>query len=197
MSITRLKSTSKTPRKSLFTMVELIAVISITGILLTITINIMKTDSTKANAQIIGSALGYAQAYALANLSDDDNTPADGFSDEYIMVEIDNTNQKVTIKKYDTSDNTVDEIISEEFLAAGSSITNSGGTQRDYAIGFRSKGDPIYINNANPLPITPGSVTLSTVTSQSQTTMYLIDNKNEDTKQVVKVKPFTGKITYY
>ena len=195
MSITRLKSKSKTPRKSFFTMVELIAVISITAILLTITIKIMKTDSTKANAQVIGSALSYAQAYALANLSEDDNSPADGFADEYIMVSIDSTNGLISTYKYDTSNNSVKELISEESLTSGSTITDANGNNTDFLIGFRSKGDPIYVSSVS-LPVTL-PLTISTLISQSNSTIYVTDNNNPEQQQSIKVKPFTGKITYY
>ena len=196
MSITRLKSTSKTPRKSFFTMVELIAVISITAILLTITIKIMKTDSTKANAQTIGGALSYAQSYAMSKLnsSDDDS---DGLDDEYVLVDVNSENGKVTIYKFD-SDTSVDGvIISEESLVAGSKATNSGGTETRYQIGFRTKGDPIQLSSPSDIDITsPPSVSASDTIS-TQVTIYVTHNTNTSTQQIVRIKPFTGKITYY
>ena len=185
MTSNRLTLPSRAPGKSFFTMVELIAVISITAILLTITIKIMKTDSTKANAQIIGSALKYAQAYALSKLDDADDT-GDGFADDYVVVIISQADHKVTIKKFDQNNTGSEEIIEEHHLAKGSTIDN------DYNIAFRTKGDPGTTTNTT----TPTSATEPT-TMSSQTTITITDNKNSDTFQIVRVKPFTGKVTYY
>lgn len=197
MSTTRLTLSTKTPTKSFFTLMELIAVISITAILLTITMNIMKTDSTKANAQVIGSALSYAQSYALSELDSRDDS-GDGFDDEYIMVIIDKDENKVTIKKFDTV-LAAEEIIREDKLVGGSTITDTtGNTATSFLIGFRSKGDPITVATLDhPTPITdePAAADLSTLASQK--TVTVTDNKNSATKQIIRVKPFTGKVTYY
>lgn len=198
MSSTRLTHPTKTPLKSFFTMMELIAVISITAILLTITMRIMKTDSTKANAQIIGSALNFAQAYALSNLTVGDTSPADGFNDEYVMVIIDNTENKVYVKKFKTG-TTNEEILRTDKLAGGSAVTDTAGTTpSNFLIGFRSKGDPIKVSTIDhPSPLTDPPTDASLKTLATQETITVTDSKNTATKQTIRVKPFTGKVTYY
>ncbi|MCM8533214.1 MAG: hypothetical protein NE330_18745 [Lentisphaeraceae bacterium] len=179
MSSRRLTLTTKAPAKSFFTMVELIAVISITAILLTITIKIMKTDSTKANAQLIGGSLTYAQAYAMSKTV-------------YTIIEITDSNgdsklDLVTVKEAENSGTTaapnITEIGSgaiqkEDKLVAGCNITANPGV----TIYIAPTGEPIDVNGA-------------LVTAGYKITLE--DNKNSAITVPVNLKGFTGKVTYY
>ena len=174
MSTTRLTFSTKTPTKSFFTLMELIAVISITAILLTITMRIMKTDATKANAQVIGSSLSYAQAYAMSNTT-------------YVMIEFEDTNgdsieDKITIKEAFDNSGTIEEIVSspikqENKLIAGTTFSSSPST-----IYLAPTGEPIASDKS--------------IKSASQT-FTLQDTRNTSVTAPVTLKPFTGKVTYY
>ncbi len=178
MSITRLKSKTKTPRKSFFTMVELIAVISITAILLTITINIMKTDSTKANVQVVGGAIAYAQAYAMSNTTftivEFSDSDGDGNEDTITVKEAENSG---TAMAPNITEITTSPIKKEERFVAGSAFTTSPST-----LYFSPTGEPVSSSNN---------------TAQSTTTMTIQDNRNTEITAIVRVKPFNGKVTYY
>lgn len=178
MSITRLKSTSKTPRKSYFTIVELIAVISITAILLTITVNIMKTDSTKANAQVIGGAIAYAQSYAMSNTTFTivEFTDSDGDGNEDTITVKEGENSGTVISQNITAI-TSSPIKKEERLVSGSTFSSTPAT-----LYFSPTGEPVNSSN-------------NTITATAE--MIIQDNRNTDNNAVVKVKPFNGKVTYY
>lgn len=189
MSSTRLTLPTKTPlRKSFFTMAELIAVVAITAILLTITIKVMKTDATKANSQVIGSALSYAKALSTSDIDDD----------QYAMVIIDADNNMVYVKKYDIGAGGYSEDVRESKLAAGSRIIDNTATTTNFIIGFNNKGEPVKIATANhPSPLTDHPTAVNIVPLTSQETILLTNNSDSTTRQTLRVKAFTGKITYY
>lgn len=189
MSSTRLTLPTKTPlKKSFFTMAELIAVVAITAILLTITIKVMKTDATKANSQVIGSALSYAKALSTSDLDDD----------QYAIVVIDADNNMIYVKKYEIPTNGYIEDIREHKLAAGSRIINNLAATTNFIIGFNNKGEPVKIETADhPSTITDHPTAATIVPLTTQETILLTNTSDSTTRQTLRVKAFTGKITYY
>lgn len=185
MTTTRSAKCRKTPTKSFFTMVELIAVITITSILLTITINIMKTDSTKANAQVIGGALAYGQAYAMSK-------------GEYVIIEFTDTDSDskvdtVTVHKAEDNSGTIQKlssssIITEEKLVGGSHPVDSAGTNTTnlYKVYISITGEPIDSSKASDSDGYEFYLKKSTSTTTGT-----------DDTQPVRMKPFTGKVTFY
>ena len=152
-----------------FTMVELLAVITITTILLGITIRIMKTDSTKTNASVLAGVLNYAKTYSMTSLE------SDGTQTLKVTVE----NRKVTLTLVDTSP-AATTIVKEEGFASGSSITDIGGT----AIDDSSSVDFDYNYKGEP-------------GTSSETVFKITDSRNSSNELEVKLKPFTGKVTFY
>jgi prepilin-type N-terminal cleavage/methylation domain-containing protein len=151
-----------------FTMIELVVVITIMAILLTISVKAMKTDSTSANASILGSSLSYAQTYAMSSLS---NTQT---------LEVEVQEDKVIIKIHDTSPPTgvtSPILLKEEDFANGSRITTNLDTYT-----FDRNGQPGTTSGGNLTGKVPFTIT---------------DNKNPDNALTVTLRAFTGKVVYY
>ena len=123
-----------------FTMVELLAVITITAILLTITISVVRVDSTKANASVLGAALNYAQAYSVSKIN----------SNDYIQVEIDTATRGISIfhHVYDlgTSAYQAPTTLETYSLRKGSEYSVDGDTPvsaDQYYFYFNNRGEPL------------------------------------------------------
>ena len=181
-------------RTSYFTIMELVAVITITAILLTVTLRVMRTDSVKSNSISFASAIKYAQTYAISKLStadewDGSTNTADGIPDEYIKVVVTHNSRSKEIQIVITKENQSDpssasaETIFDETLLKGTSLTDPTSDVTTVTFGFRQNG-------------TPWSGTVGT-TLTSQLQFKFSDVKVPDNNQTVKIKPFTGKATYY
>jgi type II secretory pathway pseudopilin PulG len=158
---------NKALHKSRFTMIELVTVISIMAILLTISIKAMQTDSTSANASILGSTLSYAQTYAMSSLQTDGTQTI-----EVVVAE-----NKVTISVVDTDEVANSVEIKEEDLATGSKITSDTGT---------------YVFDKNGTPQNSSGTNLS-----GKVEFTITDTKNTSNTLTVTLRAFTGKVVYY
>jgi type II secretory pathway pseudopilin PulG len=169
-----------------FTMIELMAVITLMAILLTMTMTVLKTDSTKANASVIGGALNYAQAYSMSNLKT---------VDEYIQVSIDSDEKSIQVIQWDEYGGT-DTIIETYSMKTGSVASKVYNTAPSAAIEFffNYRGEPIE---------EPGAAdkTNELETDATNLTIYSINPSDLPATVAealaVYIKPFTGKITYY
>lgn len=153
-----------------FTLVELLAVITITTILLGITLRVMKTDSTKANVSTLGSALSYARSYSITSLK------TDGTQTLKVTV----TKNSVTLTMEDSAATPATTVIKEEKLAFGSTISQIGATN----VTDSTSEDFVYNHKGEP-------------DINSEVIFKIEDNKNSQNFLEVKLKPFTGKVTYY
>jgi len=111
-------------RSNKFTMIELIAVITIMSLLLGVTIGAMRTDSTATNAVILGDTLTYAKTQAMASLS----------SGEVIEVTV--AADSITVDIVDTLTLERDNI-KEESLLHSSEVVDGTGVYK-----FNHKGVP-------------------------------------------------------
>ena len=152
-----------------FTMIELIVVITIMAILLTISVKAMKTDSTSANASILGSTLSYAQVYAMSSLT----------STQTLEVEVAEDKVTITILDSSTAPGVIaSTLLKEEEFANGSRITDIDTRSIPATFIFDKNGKP---------------------DTNSTTTFTITDNKDESgyNKLVVRLRAFTGKVVYY
>ena len=151
-----------------FTMIELIVVITIMAILLTISVKAMKTDSTSANASILGSTLSYAQTYAMSSLT----------STQTLEVEVAEDKVTITILDSSTAPGVIaSTLLKEEEFANGSKLTTNLDTYT-----FDRNGQPGTKSGGNLSGEIPFTIT---------------DNKNIDNSLTVTLRAFTGKIVYY
>ena len=185
-------SLSKTARIHFFTMVELMAVIMITGTLLTATMRIIKVDSTKANATTLGGSLSYAQSYALSKLEDD----------QYIVVLLKQGAKKLSIFKVDTVTRAT-ELIEEKKLTGDSDLSKVKGTDvTEFIIAFSKTGAPFdklpegWKNFDSMTTFLAGTVD-DTDELKEILPIEIQDNSNSENAISVYIRPFTGKITYY
>ena len=73
-------------RATYFTMMEMLAVLTIASILVAMTITIFTTDSTTANAQLISGAITRAKSYAMSNSTQ----VRVSFNNDSVLVEYEN-----------------------------------------------------------------------------------------------------------
>lgn len=187
--MSRNKKTFKSHRS--FTMVELLAVITITAILLTITVSIVKVDSTKANASVVAGAISYAQAHAMGKQS----------SGEYTAVIYNQGNDKILIYAVDTNTTTSSkhpaEIIDTKKFA-GNSLPKA-----DFAFIFANNGTPYEGSNdvldfeADDTEIADTFTTTDISSMISVKIVTVEDSADANNSIDIYVKPFTGKVTFY
>jgi len=138
----------------------------------------MKTDSTKANAQVVGGAIAYAQARAMSETTftmvEFSDTDGDGYEDTVTVKEAENSG---TTAAPNITAVTPAVILKEESLVSGSIFSSTPSV-----LYFSATGEPISSSYA----------TIATTTS-----MELQDTRNTSVTAVVRVKPFNGKVTYY
>jgi Tfp pilus assembly protein FimT len=180
-----------TPRntKSYFTLMELLAVITITSILLTIAMRAMKVDSTKASASTLGGVLSFAQSYAYTSLATTDSDTS-GKPDEYVQIIINGIDGTITVAKRNDTNAAINVILREETIVAGSEfkLEDASGNPTDTLnIGFRNTGEPIYTD----------TVTAPSALTGNGAIVQITDKKNPANYLEVTLKPFTGKVTYY
>ncbi len=201
MEILKKKRVSK---RQYFTMIELIAVIVISSILVTIALKIMKTDSAKANAQTFGSFINLCQASAMSY----------GDSSKYVIVEmnvgknIHNENQLLNVSMYigskkppvtATTKITVDgTAMKVQSFAPGSRALKSDGAELPATTSsthlkwyFNSVGEPV--NDVGSTETSGYSLFFRSRSSTATGT----ENGIPTGSIPVFVKPFTGKVTYY
>lgn len=139
----------KTTSKSNFTLMELVAVISILSILLTMTINIMTIDSTKSNALIVGSSLNYAKQYAMTAI------------DDKYVVEVEVLANSISIHMVNIEDMS-SKLIKSDVLMSDSSVRSGVGT---------------YTFNRSGVPDIDSTITFTVVSNKSDDGSNSIDVK--------------------
>ncbi|MCM8537438.1 MAG: type II secretion system GspH family protein [Lentisphaeraceae bacterium] len=168
-----------------FTMVELLAVITITAILLTITLRVVKVDSVKANITLLGSALNYAQAYSMSQMKD---------PEDFIEVRYVDSENNLLIIKHDYPGN--NQSVIETYSLRGGTNYSTDGTNpenADHSFFFNNRGEPIK----KPVAPINKDDTNELETTATNLVVYMLDSADSNNKLEVFIKPFTGKIAYY
>ena len=113
--------------RKLFTMMEMLAVLVITSILVAMTIGIFKTDSTTTNAQIISGAIIRAKSHAMSNTTQVRVT----FNSDNVLVEYEDDPISAS--------GTFDKILKNFKLSSGGTVSSSTSP-----IIFKTSGEPDF-----------------------------------------------------